>query len=351
MSYLYRTQKAPGKPAQAAAPQPATSRSANYGLKRLATAALLCAVAGAAAAQGYPDRMIKLVVPFPPGGPTDVASRIIGQKMSEGLKQQVVVENRPGASGMIGAEAVAKSSPDGYTLMMLATPTLLFPHLGTYKGTDLFKDFTPIGSAYDLPIVMVVNPQKMPDVNSLQDLITKAKAQPGALNYTSAGNASFGHLSTELLKNLGQFDIQHVPYKGSAPALQDLLGGTVPMMFSDMIAALPHIKAGKLRPIAVGSARRVAFTPEVRTVAEQGFAGFDAVAWGGLMAPAGTPKEVVARLNTELQAVLSDKDVQAKLLGAGTVAAYASPEKMTSRMQGDFDRWGKVIRENGIKSD
>jgi tripartite-type tricarboxylate transporter receptor subunit TctC len=335
-----------------AAPQRgATARLARHGLRRIAVAALLCMAAGGAAAQGYPDRMIKLVVPFPPGGPTDVASRIIGQKISEGLKQQVVVENRPGASGMIGAEAVAKSTPDGYTLMMLATPTLLFPHLGNYKGTDLFKDFTPIGSAYDLPIVMVVNPQKMPDVNSLQDLIAKAKAQPGALNYTSAGNASFGHLSTELLKNLGQFDIRHVPYKGSAPALQDLLGGTVPMMFSDMIAALPHIKAGKLRPIAVGSANRVVFTPDVRTVGEQGFAGFDAVAWGGLMAPAGTPKEVVDRLNKELQAALSDKEVQAKLLGAGTVAAYAPPEKMKNRMQADFERWGKVIRDNGIKSD
>lgn len=349
MAYRDCIKNAPGRAAPAAAQQ-AFSESATPGLKRLAMAALLCLAAGSAAAQGYPDRMIKLVVPFPPGGPTDVASRIIGQKMSEGLKQQVVVENRPGASGMIGAEVVAKSSPDGYTLMMLATPTLLFPHLGNYKGTDLFKDFTPVGSAYDLPIVMVVNPQKMPDVNSLQDLIAKAKAQPGALNYTSAGNASFGHLSTELLKNLGQFNIQHVPYKGSAPALQDLLGGTVPMMFSDMIAALPHIKAGTLRPIAVGSAKRVSFTPEVKTVAEQGFAGFDAVAWGGLMAPAGTPKDVVERLNKELQAALADKDVQAKLLGAGTVSAYASPEAMKSRMQSDFDRWGKVIRDNGIKS-
>jgi len=324
---------------------------AGHAPRRLALAALLCAAAGSAAAQGYPDRLIKLVVPFPPGGPTDVASRIISQKMSEGLKQQIVVENRAGASGMIGAEAVAKSAPDGYTLMMLATPTLLFPHLSNYKGTDLFRDFTPIGAAYDLPIVMVVNPGRMPDVNSLQDLIAKAKNQPGALNYTSAGNGSFGHLSTEMLKNLGQFDIRHVPYKGSAPAMQDLLGGTVPMMFSDMIAALPHIKAGKLKAIAVGSAKRVAFTPEVKTVAEQGFAGFDAVAWGGLLAPAGTPKEVVDRLNRELQAALGDKDVQARLLNAGTIAAYESPERTKARMQADFDRWGKVIRDNEIKTD
>lgn len=351
MTHFDSIKNASAVPAPAKAPRRISSRRSTRVHKRLAAAALLCIAAGGAAAQGYPDRMIKLIVPFPPGGPTDVASRIIGQKMSEGLKQQIVVENRAGASGMIGAEAVAKSAPDGYTLMMLATPTLLFPHLSNYKGTDLFKDFTPIGSAYDLPIVMVVNPSKMPGVNSLQDLIAKAKEQPGAMNYTSAGNGSFGHLSTELLKSLGQFDIRHVPYKGSAPAIQDLLGGTVPMMFSDMIAALPHIKAGKLKPIAVGSAKRVTFTPEVKTVAEQGFAGFDAVAWGGLLAPAGTPKNVVDRLNKELQAALSDKDVQAKLLGAGTIATYESPEKMKGRMQADFDRWGKVIRDNGIKSD
>jgi tripartite-type tricarboxylate transporter receptor subunit TctC len=320
-------------------------------LKRLVLGALLLAAGAAASAENYPDRMLKLVVPFPPGGPTDVAARIIGQKMGEGLKQQVVVENRPGASGTIGAEVVAKSAPDGYTMMVLANPTLLFPHLTSRKGLDVFKELAPIGSAYDLPIVMVVNPQKMPDVHGLQDLIAKAKAQPGALNYTSAGNASFGHLSTELLKNLGQFDIQHVPYKGSAPALQDLLGGQVPMMFSDMIAALPHIKSGKLRPIAVGSAKRVSFTPDVKTVAEQGFSGFDASAWGGFMVPAGTPKPIVERLSRELQAALADKDVQARLLGAGTIANYEAPDKMAARMRSDYERWGKVIRDNGIKGD
>ncbi|MFC7517542.1 Bug family tripartite tricarboxylate transporter substrate binding protein [Herbaspirillum sp. GCM10030257] len=313
--------------------------------------AVLLAATVSAFAQNYPDRVVRLVVPFPPGGPTDTAARIIGQKMGEGLKQQVIVENRPGASGMIGAEAVAKSAPDGYTIMMLATPTLLVPHLTGRKNADVFKDFTPIGSAYDLPIVMVVNPDKLPEVTSLQQYVAKAKAQPGAMNYTSAGNGSFGHLSTELLKNLGKFDVQHIPYKGSAPAIQDLLGGQVSMMFSDMIAALPHIKAGKLRPIAVGSTQRVSFTPEVKTVAEQGFPGFDATAWGGLLAPAGTPKEIVDRINKELQVVLADKDVQAKMLAAGTIAAYQPPQQMAKRMQADYERWGKVIRDNGIKGD
>lgn len=307
--------------------------------------------AAPAFAQGYPDKPIRLVVPFPAGGPTDTAARIIGQKLSESLKQPVVIDNRPGASGTIGAESVARSAPDGYTLLMLATPTLIAPHLVNRKGYDLFKDFAPIGAAYDLPIVMVVNPQALPDVTTLQQYIAKAKAKPGAMNYTSAGNGSFGHLSTELLKNLGKFDVQHVPYKGSAPAISDLLAGQVPMMFSDMIAALPHIKAGKLRPIAVGSPKRVSFTPDVKTVAEQGFPGFDAVAWGGLLAPAGTPKDVIARLSGELKALLADPVVQEKMLGAGTVAAYMPPEQMANRMRADDKKWGKVIQDNGIKSD
>ncbi|UDM51394.1 tripartite tricarboxylate transporter substrate binding protein [Cupriavidus sp. MP-37] len=313
--------------------------------------ATLPLAAAPAFAETYPSKPIRLVVPFPPGGPTDTAARIIGQKMSETLKQPVVVDNRPGASGTIGAENVAKSPADGYTLLVLATPTLLAPHLINRKGYDLFKDFTPIGAAYDLPIVMVVNPQAMPDVTSLQQYIAKAKARPGALNYTSAGNGSFGHLSTELLKNLGNFDVQHVPYKGSAPAISDLLAGQVPMMFSDMIAALPHIKAGKLRPIAVGSGKRVSFTPEVKTVAEQGFPGFDATAWGGLLAPAGTPREVVATLSAELKKALADPTVQQKMLGAGTVAAYMPPEQLAARMKADYSKWGKVIQDNGIRGD
>ncbi|MGY2486926.1 tripartite tricarboxylate transporter substrate binding protein [Cupriavidus sp. CP313] len=322
--------------------------------RRLGAAFLTATLPLAAApafAEAYPGKAIRLVVPFPPGGPTDTAARIIGQKMSEALKQPVVVDNRPGASGTIGAENVAKSPADGYTLLVLATPTLLAPHLINRKGYDIFKDFTPIGAAYDLPIVMVVNPQAMPDVSSLPQYIAKAKAKPGALNYTSAGNGSFGHLSTELLKNLGHFDVQHVPYKGSAPAIADLLAGQVPMMFSDMIAALPHIKAGKLRPIAVGSSRRVSFTPDVRTVAEQGFPGFDATAWGGLLAPAGTPKEAVATLSAELKKALADPAVQQKMLGAGTVAAYMPPDQLAARMKADYSKWSKVIQDNGIRGD
>ncbi|MFC4419474.1 Bug family tripartite tricarboxylate transporter substrate binding protein [Cupriavidus pampae] len=319
-----------------------------------AAATVMPFAAAPALAQGtsYPaDKAIRLVVPFPAGGPTDTAARIIGQKMGETLKTTIVIDNRPGASGTIGTETVAKAAPDGYTLVMLATPTLLAPHLLPRKGYDIFKDFTPVGNAYELPIVMVVNPQALPDVTDLQQYIAKAKAAPGQTNYTSAGNGSFGHLSTELLKNLGHFDVQHVPYKGSAPAISDLLAGQVPMMFSDMIAALPHIKAGKLRPIAVGSSKRVSFAPDVRTVAEQGFPGFDASSWGGLLVPAGTPKDIVAKLSDALKGALADSAVQQKMLGAGTVASYLPPDQLASRMQTDYAKWGKVIKDNNIRSD
>lgn len=319
--------------------------------RRSLLALALPLLTGAAFAQAYPNKVIKLIVPFPAGGPTDTVSRIIGQKLGERLKQPVVVENRAGASGSIAAAAVAKSAPDGYTLMMLATPTLLAPHLYKKAGYDIQKDFAPVATIYDLPIVIVVNPALMPSVTDLQKLITHAKAQPGKLNYTSSGTGSFGHLSMELLKTQGQFDMQHVPYRGGVPAITDLLGGQVPMMYADLVAALPHIQSGKLRAIAVGSSRRVSLIPNVKTVAEQGLSGFDAVSWGGLLAPAGTPKDIVARLSEEVKQILAEKDVQEKLEHAGTFAAYQGSDQMTTRVRQDYDKWGKVIRDKGISAE
>ena len=328
-------------------------RFANF-TRRQALAAIgiasLTAVAAApvAAQQDWPARPIKLIVPFPPGGPTDTASRVVGQKLAERLKQPVVVENRAGASGTIAAQFVAKSAPDGYTLMMLATPTLLAPHLYKSAGYDVAKDFAPVASVYDLPIVVVVNPSVLPDVKTLPDLIAKAKAEKGQLNYTSSGPGSFGHLTMEMLKDLGAFDMQHIAYKGGTPAVTDLLGGQVPVMYADLVAALPHIQSGKLRAIAVGSPQRVPQLPDVKTVAEQGFKGFDAVSWGGLLAPAGTPKTVVDRVSAEVKQILADKDVQERLVKAGAAAAYGDPAQMASRIRTDFDKWGKVIRDKKV---
>ena len=299
-------------------------------------------------AQAWPTKMIKLVVPFPAGGPTDTASRIVGQRLSERLGQPVVVENRAGASGSIAAAQVVKSPADGYTLMMLATPTLLAPHLYKKAGYDTTKDFTPVATVYDLPIVVVVNPAQMPSVTDVQKLITHAKARPGQLNYTSSGAGSFGHLSMELLKHQGGFDAQHIAYKGSAPAMNDLLGGQVPVMFSDLVAALPHIKSGKLRALAVGSPKRVDIVPDVKTVAEQGFRGFEAVSIGAMMAPKGTPAAAIDRMSSELKAVLAQKDVQDRLVGAGCYAHYMTPAETGRYVTAEFDKWGKVIKDNKL---
>ncbi|MBS0507168.1 MAG: tripartite tricarboxylate transporter substrate binding protein [Proteobacteria bacterium] len=315
----------------------------------LATAPLLAGLAGGALAQAaWPDKLLKLVVPFPAGGPTDTASRIVGQKLADRLKQAVVVDNRPGASGSIAAVQVAKSPADGYTLMMLATPTLLAPHLYKKAGYDTVKDFAPVATVYDLPIVIVVNPKLLPDVTDLKSLIAHAKAQKTPINYTSSGAGSFGHLSMELLKQMAGFDMQHIPYKGGVPAITDTIGGQVPIMYADLVAALPHVKAGKLRAIAVGSPERVVMLPDVKTIAEQGVKGYDAVSWGGLLAPQGTPKAVVDRIATEVQQILADKEVQDKLLGVGAIARFENPAQMGQRIAQDYQRWGQIIRDKGI---
>jgi len=314
----------------------------------LAVAAALCAAPLAAAfGQGYPAKPIQLIVPFPPGGPTDTASRIIGEEIGKKLGQTVVVENRAGASGAIAAAAVAHAAPDGYTLMTLATPTLLAPHMYDSVKFDMKKDFTPVAGIYDLPIVMVVNPKTL-DVDSLQGLIDKAKTENGALNYTSSGVGSFGHLSMELLKKLGGFQMTHIPYRGSSPAITDLLGGQVPMMYADLVAALPHIKAGSLRALAVGSPERVQMVPEVPTIAEQGFPQFESVSWGGLLAPAGTPQDVVGKLSAAVESVLADAQVQQRLLQAGAIGHYRSPEALGKHIATEFDKWGEVVRENNL---
>ncbi len=337
------------------APLARATRRTLLGLAAAGPLALLSAGnAGAqpsAPAGAWPGKMIRLVVPFPAGGPTDTASRIVGQKLAERLGQAVVVDNRPGASGSIAALQVAKSDPDGYTLMMLATPTLLAPHLYKKTGYDTLKDFTPVATVYDLPIVVVVNPAQLPDVKTLPQLIAHARAQKTPMNYTSSGTGSFGHLSMELLKQMGGFDMQHVPYKGGVPAITDTIGGQVPVMYADLVAALPHVQAGKLRALAVGSPRRVAMLPDVPTIAEQGFQGYDAVSWGGLMAPRGTPKAVVDRVAGEVRQILAEKDVQDRLLGAGAIAHFQDPAQMAERVRQDYAKWGGIIRDKGIASE
>ena len=312
----------------------------------LATGALLAA--GGARAQSWPAKPIKLIVPWPPGGPTDTGSRIVGLALADRLGQPVVVENRPGASGSIAYQQVIKTPGDGTTFVMLATPTMLAPHLYKSASYHPVNDLLPVGMVYDLPIVLVVNAASLPKVTDLAGLIAEAKSRGGKLDYTSAGPGSFGHLSMEMLKHQGGFDAQHIAYKGSAPAMNDLLGGQVPVMFSDLVAALPHIKSGKLRALAVGSPKRVDIVPDVKTVAEQGFRGFEAVSIGAMMAPKGTPAAAIDRMSSELKAVLAQKDVQDRLVGAGCYAHYMTPAETGRYVTAEFDKWGKVIKDNKL---
>ena len=299
----------------------------------------------------WPDKPIKLVVPFPAGGPTDTAARIVGQRLAERLKQAVIVENRAGASGAIAAAQVAKAAPDGYTLLMLATPTMLAPHFNKMAGYEISKDFTPVAAVYDLPIVIVVNTTVLPEVTDLSKLIAYAKLQAIPMNYTSSGVGSFGHLSMTLLQQLAGFEMQHVPYKGGVPAITDTISGVVPVMYSDLVAALPHIKSGKLRAIAIGSPQRVSMVPDIKTISEQGIKGYDAVSWGGLLVASGTPKSIVNQLTSEVHEILAEKETQDRLRDAGCIANFQGSAQMGLRIQNDDAKWGRVIREKGISNE
>ena len=320
--------------------------------RRVLLASATTLLAGSALAQAaWPSKPITLIVPFPPGGPTDVVSRIVGKELSDRLGQPIIVENKAGASGAIAANQVKRAAPDGYTLMTLATPTLFAPLFYKNTGYEISKDFTPIAMVYDLPIVMVVNAEKLPGITTLPQLIETARAKKGALNYTTSGAGSFGHMSMELLKDLGKFDMQHVAYKGGVPAITDTIGGQVPIMYADLVAALPHIKSGKLVAVAVGSPERVAAIPEIKTIAEQGIEGFSAVSMGAFLGPKGMPAAVVERLNKEVKEILAQKSVQDRILGAGAIARFMPAAQLQQSLATDYAKWSKVVREKGMAAE
>jgi tripartite-type tricarboxylate transporter receptor subunit TctC len=300
-------------------------------------------------AQAYPGKAIRIVVPYPAGGAVDIVARIVGQPLSESLKQPVIVDNRPGASANIGMELAAKATPDGYVLLMasngIATNMTLFPNL-TFDGR---RDFAPIARIGFAPLVIVV-PAASP-ARSLKDLIAQAKAEPGKLTYASAGNGSSGHLAGELLKSSAKIDVLHVPYKGGAPAITDLLGERISFMPINPVEVIAHIRSGRLRALAVGSDKRVPLLPDVPTVAEAGLAGYEATVWWGLVAPAGTPREVVAKLNAETNRALADPAIVGKLAELGVVITAGSPEQFAAFIKAQTDLWSGVIRAAGITPD
>lgn len=316
----------------------------------LANGALLLAAIGIpnAVAQPYPGRPIKMIVPFPPGGVTDVVSRIMAQKLSEGLGQQVVVENRAGAAGTVGADAAAKSPADGYTLFFGTTGTLASaPSLQPNLPYDPSKSFAPISQLTDSPFVVIVN-ATVP-VKSLKELIDLARSKPGKLTYGTPGTGHVLHITGEMFKIATGVDLFHVPYKGAGPAMTDLVAGRIDIVFDTIAIHLPHIRSGRLRALAVASSRRIAQVPEVPTAAEAGLAGFELGAWFGLLAPRGTPNEIVRRLNAEVLKALAIPEVVEVFTKQGLQPAGSSPEQFATLIVEDIAKWTRAVRAAGIK--
>lgn len=316
----------------------------------LAILANLAIPIGGHAAEPYPSKPIKMIVAFNAGGATDIIARIVGQKLSESLGQSVVVDNRPGATGIIGSEMVAKSAPDGYTLLMVTAGTHAI-NSSLFKDLpyDPVKDFVHINFTATAPNVLIVN-NSVP-VNNVKALIKLAKEKPGQLTFGSAGSGSTLHLSGELFKSMASVDITHVPYKGSAPAMTDLLGERLTMMFDSISSAVPRIKAGKVRPLAVTSGKRSAAMPDVPTIAEAGVPDYEATAWFGVVAAANTPKEIVAKLNAEINKALTSADVKEKLFSLGTEPVGGTPEQFTAHVKSEVAKWRKVVKDSGVKVD
>jgi tripartite-type tricarboxylate transporter receptor subunit TctC len=305
-------------------------------------------LAPTAGAQRYPDHPIKLIVPVPPGGGVDLLSRAIGSKMQQSMGQPVVIDNKAGASAAIGTEMLAKSLPDGYTIMMGYSAHATNPIFSTSLPYDTNKDFAAIAHVGYIPLILVVNASS--PYQSLQELIAAAKANPGKLQFASGGAGAGAHLSGELLKSTAGVDVIHVPYKGNAPALNDLLGGQVTMMFDTITTALPHVKSGKLRALAVTSVKRSPLAPELPTMIEAGLPGFDISAWYVMFAPANVPKDIMQRLNAEVNKAIADPDLRKTLGEQGVEFTGGTSEDADKFVKSEIERWAKIIKTRGMSA-
>ncbi len=313
-------------------------------------AASLSVLAWPALAQpAYPTRPVKFIVPFPPGGPVDTVGRSVAQKLSEYWGQQALVDNRAGAGGIVGADIAAKSVADGYTVFLCSIHHSVLPALKPQLGYDIERDFVPLSFGATFPIVLVAHPSV--PASTVAELIALDRRKPGALSYGTAGNGGGTHLAGELFNMQAGTTLLHVPYKGSAPAMSDLLGGQVQLMFSDAPTALPQIKGGKVRAIAVASAQRSALLPEVPTVAASGLPGYEAYSWAAFVAPAGTPKPIVQRLSADLNKALSDPVVKQRLYDAGAEAMPTTPEVFAKMLHAEIAKWARVVRTANIQVD
>lgn len=304
----------------------------------------------ASAQQAYPSKPIRLVVPFPPGGGTDIIARVVGNKLTETLKWTVIVDNRPGAGGNIGVDLVAKARPDGYTLVLGQTSNLAVNKtLYAQLPYDPVKDFSPIGTVADAPLVLVVASNSR--FKTLADVVAAARAKPNGITLGTPGNGTVAHLTGELFQKAAGIKLQHVPYKGSSQAITDLLGGSIDVFMSSIPTANSQIKTGTMRALAVTSAKRAGDLPAVPTINESGYKGFDARTWFGLLAPAGTPAPVIARLNTEINKVLAMPEVRKKITVEGGSVMGGSPDQFGTLIKAEIPRWGQVIKESGAKID
>ena len=312
--------------------------------------AFLAAVSVATAfAQSYPSKPIRVVVPATPGGAIDLAARTIGAKLTEAWGQPVVVENKGGAAGIVGSDSVAKAAPDGHTLALVASSHAINPSLYAKLPFDTVKDFAPVILTHVVPLVLVVN-QALP-AKSVNEFISYAKANPGKLSFASSGNGGAPHLSAELFKAMAGIDMLHVPYKGSTAAHPDLLSGQVPIMFDTVVAIAPHVKSGRVRALGVTTTRRSAVLPDVPPISQAGLPGYDTSTWGGVLAPGGTPMEIVAKLNAEIARILKMPDVRERMMNAGSEPGGGTPGQFKAFIDAEMIKWAKVVKDSGAKAD
>jgi tripartite-type tricarboxylate transporter receptor subunit TctC len=314
------------------------------------TLALVASSLGAAQAQPYPSKPIRFVVPYPAGGPLDTVARLLGQKVSESTREPVIVDNKPGAGGNIGADAVAKAAPDGYTILMGAVAThAINPYLYASMPYDAARDFIPVTQIASTPNVLVVNPSV--PASTVPEFIAYAKANPGKLNFGSGSTGSAGHLAGELFKTMAGVDMTHVPYKGAAPAMNDLIGGQIQLMFDNLASSLAQVRAGRIKALAVTTAKRSALAPQLPTIAESGLPGFDINTWFGLFVPAGTPRGVVERLHAEFTRALAAPDIREKMLNLGAEPVGSTPGQFAAYVRAEADKYARVVKASGARAD
>ncbi len=318
-------------------------------LRSLLLAAMCCLLAASVQAQPYPSKPVRVVVPYPPGGPTDIVARVMFQQVAESTGQQFVIDNRAGAGGNIGAEHVAKSPADGYTVLIGTTAHAINMSLFKSLNYDVQKDLAPVSLLTQGPLVLVTHPQF--PANSVKELIDMAKAKPGSLNFASSGNGQSTHLSSELFNSLAGTKMVHVPYKGSAPALSDLMTGQVGIMFDTTLSAMPFVRAGKLKALGVTSPQRTPAAPDVPTIAESGVPGYEVFAWNGVFVPAGTPKPIVAQLNEEIRKAMQLPQVRDKFSAQGFAASWNTPDQFGVFVRNEVDKWARTIKASGTTLD